>query len=141
MEARVEELQITWTEVAKRSGLSREALRLARTRQTKLNQATKDGIDRALEWVPGKGVDAILAGRTPLKLDDVPRQSRVETDADRPTSLGALLDELDDPVQVLRILGEQLEDLGPDVFWATLGRIWRYHTTQSAGDGDSRQVG
>lgn len=64
MDERRAELGLTWTEVARRAGLTPEALRLIRTKSTDLQRSTKDGIERALLWEPGS-VDAVLAGGDP----------------------------------------------------------------------------
>jgi hypothetical protein len=69
MDERRVELGLTWTEVARRAGLTPEALRLIRTKSTDLQRSTKDGIERALLWTSGS-VDAVLAdGEPTLRAD------------------------------------------------------------------------
>lgn len=66
IEARRVELRLRWTDVAERAELSTETLRQIRKGTNELRPLTRGGIDRAMGWARGRGVDAILAGGEPI---------------------------------------------------------------------------
>lgn len=116
---------VTWTRVE--DGLTVRALTYA-------------GVEAVLGW-PARGIKRYLkdGDEAPLR-GDLPASEPGES-VDRSADLGSLLAAMDDPEGVLRMLREQLDDHGPDVFWATLERIWRYHVATGPNEGGSRQVG
>ena len=67
MDARRQELGLTWDEVAAGADMSREGLRRVREGGRNMRPLTKSGIERALSWTPGS-VDAILEGGEPTPL-------------------------------------------------------------------------
>lgn len=64
MDERRAELQLTWSEVAERAGITREGLRRTRTGTGHIRSLTKVGIERALSWAPGS-IEDILQGGEP----------------------------------------------------------------------------
>jgi len=64
MEARREELDIRWQDVAVAGGISVRALQTARHGTTEIRGHTQAGIERGLRWAPGS-VAAILDGGEP----------------------------------------------------------------------------
>lgn len=65
MEDRRLELRLTWQQVAERGDISLRALSSARAGSGDIRPLTRRGIDKGLQWVEGRGVDAILAGHDP----------------------------------------------------------------------------
>lgn len=68
MDARRLELDLDWKEVADLAGISVQTLDVVRKGKNSTVR-TKRKIDRALQWVPGEGVEAISAGREPTPDD------------------------------------------------------------------------
>lgn len=64
MDTRREDLRLTWAEVAKKAGVSRETLRQIRNGEGEIRPLTRRGIEDALGWAPGS-ITAILAGGEP----------------------------------------------------------------------------
>lgn len=81
MDVRRLELDLDWKEVADLAGISVQTLDVVRKGKNSTVR-TKRKIDRALQWVPGEGVEAIAAGREPTPTDRLPEPSRP---SERPT--------------------------------------------------------
>lgn len=84
--------------MARRADLTPEALRLIRTTAADIHKSSKVGLDRAMEWVQGEGVDAILAGREPTPL----RESAAAPTTGRRENTPTAFDQLRDAVDRLR---------------------------------------
>ncbi|MFI7448176.1 hypothetical protein ACIBQX_11815 [Nonomuraea sp. NPDC049714] len=65
MEKRRVHLRLTWNQVAKLAGLTKEGLRSVRTETRRMMPLTKRGIETALQWEPGS-VDLVLEDRPPI---------------------------------------------------------------------------
>lgn len=79
MTARAEDLDLLWTQVAERAGMTYGNLHKIRTGATSLTNRAKRGIERALKWQRGS-VDTVLTGRdpTPIQVDKTPLTPRQE---------------------------------------------------------------
>lgn len=97
MEARIEELDITWRDVAAAAGISYETVRKARTGPGGIPSRTRRALERGLRWARGS-VDAVLAGDKPAPLSPADLVPTVAPSPDlRFTPAGylaAILDEL-----------------------------------------------
>jgi DNA-binding XRE family transcriptional regulator len=59
------ELRMNWREVATAAEISYEALRSIRRGDYRPSELTAHALDRALNWKPGHGIEAIYAGKQP----------------------------------------------------------------------------
>lgn len=73
MEARCEELGLTWTEVAAKGGSSVKTLHSVRTEDHRIQPATQRAIETGLQWAPGS-LREIEAGGDPA---DAPAERRI----------------------------------------------------------------
>lgn len=92
MDRRREELRLTWSEVARLAGVSRETLRQIRTGEGEIRPLTRRGIEDALQWAPSS-IDAIMSGGAPTS---------AAAGAHSETSAAPSEDEDEDPHQMLR---------------------------------------
>lgn len=72
MERRRVALRKRWRQVAQEAGTTTETLRQIRAGLQNPGPLTRGGIDKALLWAPGQGIDALLEGRQPIELDPPP---------------------------------------------------------------------
>jgi transcriptional regulator with XRE-family HTH domain len=68
MDARRNELRVTWTEIARRAGMTPQNLVRIRKGQISISWDAADGIERALRWERGSVEAAVLEGKPPTKL-------------------------------------------------------------------------
>lgn len=78
LEARADELDLDWRDVAEEAGISVETLRAIRRGNNLPSRGTRRGLDRALRWELGS-VTAILAGDEPTPVT-AKRKPRVGDD-------------------------------------------------------------
>lgn len=68
MDARRTKLHVTWTELARRAGMSPQNLLRIRNREINVSWEAADGIDDALLWKRGQGIQALLDGKQPVEI-------------------------------------------------------------------------
>lgn len=120
------ELGLKLAVVAKRAGLSPEALRLIRNgTTTELQSKSKTGLELALQWAP-TSIEKILAGGDPMPIDPadtraaaMPPEGQAGDELSRPGTAS--------PSAVLAHLQVSLELGGADYFWQAMIRMNRLH--------------
>lgn len=100
VERRADELNLTWTDLAKDAGITVQTLRQVRLGANEPSRATKRGLERALGWQLGS-VDMILAGGSPALASerevgppppDDDFEARIERIRNNPAARARLLD-------------------------------------------------
>ena len=128
MDRRRGHLRLSWAKVAELAGVSRSTLNdISNGRIGDIRSATKTGIDHALKWEPGDGVDAILAGRepTPARGDERPAPT-LNTVRDLGGPQRRREATPDDVLTTLQVTRERYPDDDP-LFWKTLGIVNDLH--------------